>query len=62
MFYEIRVVLQLPAMIFEDNSAVVTVTTEENAYVLYICTYFTTNNKIHTMLSSVEGMLADTRI
>ena len=32
MCHELRVELQLPAMIFEDNSAVVTVTTEENAY------------------------------
>jgi hypothetical protein len=32
MCYELRVELQLPAMIFEDNSAVVTVTTEEYAY------------------------------
>jgi len=30
--HELRVELQLPALIFEDNSAVVTVTTEENAY------------------------------
>ena len=32
MCYELRVELHLPAMIFEDNSAVVTVITEENAY------------------------------
>ena len=32
MCYELRVKLHLPAVIFEDNSAVVTVTTEENAY------------------------------
>jgi hypothetical protein len=32
MCYELRVELQLPAMVFEDNSAVITVTTEENAY------------------------------
>ena len=30
--HELRVELHLPALIFEDNSAVVTVTTEENAY------------------------------
>jgi hypothetical protein len=30
--YELRVELHLPALIFEGNSAVVTVTTEENAY------------------------------
>jgi hypothetical protein len=30
--YELKVELHLPALIFEDNSAVVTVTTEENAY------------------------------
>ena len=30
--YELGVELELPALIFEDNSAVVTVTTEENAY------------------------------
>ncbi len=30
--HELRVELQLPALILEDNSAVVTVTTEENAY------------------------------
>ena len=32
MCYELRVKLHLPAVIFEDNSAVITVTTEENAY------------------------------
>jgi hypothetical protein len=32
MCYELRVKLHLPAVIFEDNSAVVTVSTEENAY------------------------------
>ena len=32
--YELRVELHLPALIFEGNSAVVTVTTEENAYAL----------------------------
>ena len=30
--HELEVELELPALIFEDNSAVVTVTTEENAY------------------------------
>ena len=30
--YELQVELELPALIFEDNSAVITITTEENAY------------------------------
>ena len=30
--YELQIELELPALIFEDNSAVITVTTEENAY------------------------------